>query len=440
MSNHDCLIWVGNSYFSVEQYLTEAEERGCCRKIPFWPSWMKKGQTRVFLAHHDRFTCPDKGVIFGYFVLDGIGVIFRQIDYEKYNGLLAQLVEHIPRINEKPRADLFRDYLKTCGGVKYAEPLLQFWQELTPYDPLPFKLGKIATNKEDELLDDIIDFLVEFFLACEGSNVNKGSTGYGISTDQTHLEPPRNCLGGQRIGPDRSKTGHPTFYAVDSIARKIDEIFCEKIKDLIKECIKRGKDRKHCLSEQRKKAKSIHKEGHKKGIPEFEAASLAAAESKITPRLPDRLNNCAHMRGEVVVFNDPYPVFKKTPRAAFKGVTQLDGDELLDQITSSYQSKSLHRAPLKLPYYDLHHDVPGKALKKGELISAMAHDLQTSKKFSREVIDWISEEIHTELSEHGVFRWGGVGTLKVKNRKGKKTIEFTPSDRIQKIVHMHEDG
>ena len=112
---------------------------------------------------------------------------------------------------------------------------------------------------------------------------------------------------------------------------------------------------------------------------------------------------------------------------------------LLDTRSLSVSNQVIEAALAKvgLESYD---DVPGKALKKGELISAMAHDLQTSKKFSREVIDWISEEIHTELSEHGVFRWGGVGTLKVKNRKGKKTIEFTPSDRIQKIVHMHEDG
>jgi hypothetical protein len=64
MCSKDFMVWVGKSYSSVGQYLVEAEERGCCRKIPFWANWMNRGETHIFLAHRDRCVTSDKGVLY----------------------------------------------------------------------------------------------------------------------------------------------------------------------------------------------------------------------------------------------------------------------------------------------------------------------------------------------------------------------------------------
>jgi DNA-binding protein len=71
----DCLLWVDGPYRTVAQFLKEAEVRGCCRRMSSWPSWVRPGETRVFLAHRNGHERTDYGSIFGYFVLDGVGIL-----------------------------------------------------------------------------------------------------------------------------------------------------------------------------------------------------------------------------------------------------------------------------------------------------------------------------------------------------------------------------
>lgn len=80
MSDHDCLIWAGHSFLTIQDYLHEVRDHGCSCKVPFWPAWALPGQTRVFLAHHEGAAAPDRGVIFGYFVLAGVDVVVAPDD------------------------------------------------------------------------------------------------------------------------------------------------------------------------------------------------------------------------------------------------------------------------------------------------------------------------------------------------------------------------
>jgi len=70
----DYLIWVGKEFYETpEGYIKEAEELGCCRKIPHTSlsvieQHLKVGETRIWLVHKDT----DEPVVFAYYILDGI--------------------------------------------------------------------------------------------------------------------------------------------------------------------------------------------------------------------------------------------------------------------------------------------------------------------------------------------------------------------------------
>lgn len=79
----DCLIWIGRSYPTVQDFVAEARLLGCSRKVPCWPAWLRQG-SRIFLAHHADAEGPAQGVVFGYYRLGGVDVILRRKDYERY--------------------------------------------------------------------------------------------------------------------------------------------------------------------------------------------------------------------------------------------------------------------------------------------------------------------------------------------------------------------
>lgn len=65
-------IWVGREFYATkEDFIQEAAELGCCRKVPCIPDGAKLGHSRIFLAHKDEGK-GQKAVVFGFFVLDGI--------------------------------------------------------------------------------------------------------------------------------------------------------------------------------------------------------------------------------------------------------------------------------------------------------------------------------------------------------------------------------
>jgi DNA-binding protein HU-beta len=103
MSFRDGMLWVGQSYDAIQCasaknctlkggqeskereskrnirkqicYVHEAEWRGCCRKVPYTPSWIVPGTSRIFLVHRDNLKSKSRGKIFGYYIVHRVELV-----------------------------------------------------------------------------------------------------------------------------------------------------------------------------------------------------------------------------------------------------------------------------------------------------------------------------------------------------------------------------
>jgi hypothetical protein len=375
MSYQDCLIWVGHSYPTIQDYLHEVKARGCCRKVPFWPAWARRGSTRVFLAHHDGMTAPDRGVIFGYYVLTGVDLVLASADYDELTAILAGcrdagLGRHALGDGEK--------------GLHCAETMADFWHRRAPDDPLPFRLKDWQGD-----LDTFAGFFRDLFVPADGDAL--GASALVLSTALTRLEEPRLCpVDGLRTSPDKS--GRPSFYFVDALARLIDLRF----------------------------------EARPHGRGEYgRALEEAAALLEDVAPAPATLRACERRCGAMVTFKAPYPFYRSIPYASFRGLVQIDGDALLKQVekVSRYRSKC-HE--VKLPYAVEKSD-PGASKHKEELIVDMSVDLKLSKSYAERVLDWLPEMMADELRARSVIRLPNVGTFRLKSAAADAEGDGDPS-------------
>lgn len=59
MANEEAaLVWVGNKYYSPQEFLDEAAQLGPSKRISEAPKWLKLGATWVFCAHEQVFSGP----------------------------------------------------------------------------------------------------------------------------------------------------------------------------------------------------------------------------------------------------------------------------------------------------------------------------------------------------------------------------------------------
>lgn len=73
----DLLLWVGRQYYpTIEDYVTEAEQLGCCRKVPGLPKCLDVGHTRVSLLHREATGEP--GYLFGWYLVDWVVICSLQ--------------------------------------------------------------------------------------------------------------------------------------------------------------------------------------------------------------------------------------------------------------------------------------------------------------------------------------------------------------------------
>jgi hypothetical protein len=298
MSGGDCLLWIDGDYPTVARFVAEAERRGCCRKVPVWPAWVSRG-SRVFLAHRHQNVRTDTGSIFGYFPLRGVDVILSPQRCADYEAL---------RSTFRTRRD-------------DPEPLLAFWRDVfhgrgLPIDTRPRPHDDDTRRRPHD--DDVVGFLLDFFIGCDGDGDGDGGFGRGIPTNQTDLEADRDCGSrpegwkrdgistGAADGEDgdskpRPDDSNPAIYFVDPLAREIEDLFCEILKKL--------------LEEKRTKRRVRTKDGRRRGIPEFDVAVReAAARGTSRPRIPAGLSGHARRRGSMIVFEEPYPSFRRRPR------------------------------------------------------------------------------------------------------------------------------
>ncbi len=431
MSCHDCLIWIDGPYKTVNQFIKEAQKRGCCRKVPFWPYWAKPGETRVFLAHRDGHRRTDRGSILGYFTLRGVDVLLAQDKCERYKVLLS-------------------DY-KANPRAQNLEPLVDFWRDQFPGQGLPVTLPpkrKKKTKAPPPPYDDaVIDFILDFLISCEPNGGGRGLCGYGISTDQTCLEADRLC--GSRPGNPAtylvgSRAANPAIYLVDGLAREIEWLFCQILKELIKKMLeeqetqdrqpkKRKRTYQAVMAELKRKASNRLVNGLLQGIPQFqEAVDQARATYRPGVKRPKGLAQISDRLGALVVFRKPYPSFRRLPQAAFRGLLRLESDELLQRIQAVYEPRSRTRE-IKLPYCK-----PSRPERKRktqqELITDLAEKMQASKEFVGEFWKSCLDTISDELEERGRVTLASIGTLTVKKSRGAKQVKYKASDVLKRKV------
>lgn len=455
MSCHDCLIWIGQTYPTVESFLEEAECRGCCREVSSWPDWVIPGATRVFLAHRDGTRRSDQGSIFGYFRLHSVGITLSEPDYRAYKRMSSSSSDN------------------GRGAARFLEK--RFKGNRLPVRPTETS-GRGDTRdgspdtKTDDLAEDILDTIREaigetledaiaeaFTEEGDGSYRDKPlfrpvsdpdwrsaeGRAYALSVYQTELEEGRCCK--PKRGGVRSK--EKKVYFVDPLARAIDFLFRTAL-NKIYESVPRGNPQPLPEAEQAKLRAIAQRKKNgqiQRGIPEFQEAIEAAHDlvsGQIDP--PPGLEGHAGLRGCVVEFERPYPIFRRLPSAAFRGIWRIDGGSLLDQVANLHAPAETDEEQegtgspairlVKVPNCDLMD--PGREGKRtqAQLVAALSKELQVNQVFAREIFTAVEELIGRELRQRGAVTLPRVGTFVLRRKKDGDQVKFRPSIVLERNV------
>ena len=143
----DLVLWVGTGFYpTIDSYVVEGMNVGCCKRIPTLPSDAVPGKSRVFLAHDEGK--KGQGRIFGFFVLSGVEVILDDPEkiakyQEEYKNLNIQAVSSVQALTE-PR--------RLCGQRTYGACYLVSGNDMD----LAFQAAKPLSGKVDVKGDMVI--------------------------------------------------------------------------------------------------------------------------------------------------------------------------------------------------------------------------------------------------------------------------------------------
>lgn len=159
------------------------------------------------------------------------------------------------------------------------------------------------------------------------------------------------------------------------------------------------------------------------------------AKTKIPSNLID--TDKVELRGELVLFKDQ-PIFKNHPRASFRGIRRIDGNQLLQQIVDGV---SVPEIP-----YCIKGDSPPILIIIAKIAKTFKINLSTTKRILEKFIQLFSNE----LKEKGKLKVTDFGTFKVvrtKARKGRNprtggeidiparnTVRFKPAKSLKEAV------
>lgn len=365
MSTTDSLLWIGSRY-TIPRFVHEAMERGCCRKVPSRPAWLAEGgRHRVFLAHQDDLS-HQHGVIFGYFELAGVDEVISDASFAK-------------RRNRR--------------------------------------LG--SESDEDGWIETFIDALLD----CE-------SEPGLIPHFRTRLETRRIC--GLRPFESSDRQAHssrrPAYYLVDQLTREIDRQFCMLIKALVKEVMAErekleagGKRRRMTYEDLEALRREVEERASTRDL--FGRAIKNAHRFTPTPPdLPSALAKHTEVRGTLVLFKEPYPVFQRLPNASFRSSVTLDGDELLAEVAEAYQQEasdtlSAWRArQVSLPYIREENG----PLTQAALVAELAQTCQVSKALASDFLHNLEHLIADELRRRGLVRLSKIGRFSTGPRQERR--------------------
>ncbi len=431
----DAILWIGQSYsailcdqelepFSLYCYseggrkrrcfVHEAEMRGCSRKIPYVPAWLVPRQSRIFLMYRDE-NSAERGALFGYFVLRrfehivsrNYGEIFTSGETIPWIEVVCQeIISAVLEKVEKARIgevrgshrDFIESTLRKEFDKRWRKGLkrrrcraitIRPRPKAEPQWPSPDELlDKELTDFLEDVLEDIIqDWLEEridellsrgidpdeyLWLDVDEDNGDVSNGHISVPRGRCMYEEPRYCSKRLKVG---------AVYAVDALAAAITDAFARELARKPPTTIKAGEAlfRKTLI-----RVRTQYRDG-------------------TLTKLDSRIQEHAEIRGELVVFKRPYPVFERRPRAAFRGLLRVDGDELLKEVAEHYQNPG-QRENLVLP---LHRE------KKGDFFDPafMAQEFGITKRLAEGILLLYGETLKS-LEEGEEFVLPKIGTIK----------------------------
>ena len=444
----DALLWVGNApkkTETVDEFLKEAQLRGCCRMLPFVPGWAKFGKTKVFLAHRDKHKVPSRGSLFGYFVLHRVEIITRNEVAQSLSGIQDSKIPW-PR-NVKHYVTRIKKWKEKGYPRQEIERRLE--EMLQKSYPIDLASGKTSEELEPTVLEDIMKLIDRSTKKLIERLIRKLIEKW-LRRDNGGCFPPDDSRKGEghRLCSIRKRPG--SVYAVDALCAPVHDTYRQLLRQYLSaESKKSGKNEQEILRTiQRENQESWqgwlkYKRNHKWNVqdllerykgPFYEAVKTHFRPDR-RPKYPidPRLRSKASNYGELIVFKKPFPILERAPQAAFRGICRIDGDKLIDQIAKHVGKKAL----VPTIYFCKAKEPPSRPLQKivtkEELAIWLAQELHVSKACATHFLDKVSLKAREQLQHFQKFKLPGIGTIRLQGKKARKKIKFSPAKAIRSI-------
>ncbi len=414
------LVYKPARYSSIKGYIKEAMELGCCRRIPQLPYWAVPGKSQVFLVHRGHHKRPDRGSIFGYYVLKRIEFIAHQEGpdpIEQYRG-------------KSPWSDVYREEFEervaSCRGAGNAEACIRNKYPKKLKDNLlrdvcrgeikrgKIKRGEIEFNGRpsrrykdpfEKLLDEILE---EFMKKCWEKILER------MKNDDYAPVPQELADGGGGMGCSKRKDPGAA-YLVNALYSEIIDAYHKKFYHWLEHEGRRehpGASRGKLIKELKAtESKIIYPEEGNKLFREVKREVLVSRKPKA---------------GELVLFDEPYPIFQHSPHAAFRGYLHIDGDELLKQINKGGKAVT----PI-IPYCNGSGIEPGKPMTKAQLVTHLVAKVGLQRAVANRFLRQLSELVPDELNRTEAITLPGLGKMVLSERKARQGINPRTRKKIQ---------
>jgi nucleoid DNA-binding protein len=449
----DAMIWVGNKshqWQTIDEFIKEAQLRGCCRHIPSVYGWMEFGKTKIFLAGKGKHKEESRGSLFGYFTLNRIEIITeskiaQSLPGKKKGGYvwpcdIKQYIKYIKELKKEGHSDrIIKDLLTEKLQIDY---IPKFSRDEICKKPSRRRI-KIKSRQKGEygeengfldLIEKILKFINEkwlkekkvknkSFLVCFSSAIGEGERGCSIRT---------------KIG---------SVYVVDALCAAIHDKNRQLLTEYLEAGKKLGKTEQEILDKIKKENKALWSEWFwKRKIDKWSIEELINTYSEpfriavkttykkwdLMHTVDSRIKDKVNIYGELVVFKKPYPILERIPQAAFRGICRINGDELINQISKHTGEKAL----IPTIYYcngggkiDMK-----KISTKKELSLLLTQKLNLNIACANRVISLFSSEAISQLKQYNKFKLPGIGTLSLKKTKNGKKIRFSPNKLISTLA------
>lgn len=371
MACMDFLIWVGQTYKNVEDYILEASKQGCCRRIQGFPLEVVPGLSRVFLVHKDSREECTQGSLFGFYYVDRVEIITS-----------SKVLESIESLKNKWAEDFFNKFFNSFGkhrddfnegdeekrdniAKKIRKRVRKSWGRSYPRRVAK---GEIRDSKPtggdpyDDIMREIFSEILEELFNYLLDKLKTHDIQLLSREEHTELQGGAGCSKRKTIG---------AVYLVDSLFREIGDKFQSELQTHLEglseedriNFLKNQKDteasRKEIYPEEgielwricqketlmnRKSRTEILKELRDKA----EIAKRKLYWDEISKRLKrEKFGNEEEVKfeGELVVFRKPYPIYEHLPKAAFRGYRRIDGAYLLRQIFENIEKPLIPYCP-----------------------------------------------------------------------------------------------